>query len=539
MAIVATGPYPVPLRAADIPASAPAPGFAPALAPAPAPALAPGPAPGPAHAATATRRSNGSTAVMRVSVSVESMDWKQPYNRSLMASSMGSAFVLAGLHEDDAAVTADGSDGSFLLVTAYHVIERAKQFLVRVEGRVSQLVMSELVACNPDLDVALLRVPIALPAGIRPLALGDSDAVAPLDRVQVQGYASGTPYLQYTTGVISGRTPIKLQIDAAVNGGNSGGPVLCSERGCMLGVVTHSTVNRQNMNYACPINEAVASLRRAVRAGVRCEHPPSLNAKLTPTPQVMLERLGLIHGGTCSYVHPASSAHAAGLRRGDVVTRLGEYDVHFDCIVRPRFWDGPVLYTAVVLRGATGDAVALEYVRDADQVAVRTQVTLEPSRNVFRDTWPELDGARFCAHGGLVVQPLLPNHIRGNTEFQSRFAYLMMNPDLKMHSVLVVTHVTADSPFSRSNGVRAGDVVLALNGAPMHVAGADPFNQYVRAWGVVDLSAPGAVHIAMRDGNAVAASHADLRAVDLALREQRVPLVAQNRAAERKTVAGR
>ena len=122
----------------------------------------------------------------------------------------------------------------------------------------------------------------------------------------------------------------------------------------MLGVVTHSTVNRQNMNYACPIKEAVDSLRRAVRAGVRCEHPPPLNAKLTPTPQVMLERLGLIHGGTCSYVHLASSAHAAGLRRGDVITRLGEYDVHFDCTVRPRFWDGPVLYTAVVLRGGGG-----------------------------------------------------------------------------------------------------------------------------------------------------------------------------------------
>jgi S1-C subfamily serine protease len=456
---------------------------------------------------------------MRVSVSVESMDWKQPYNRSGAGSSVGTAFVLAGVHEDTA--------NSFLVVTAYHVVERAKQILVRVEGEISQLVLSELVACNPDLDVALLRVPIALPACTQPLALGDSDTVAPLDRVQVQGYATGAAYVQYTTGVVSGRTPLKLQIDAAVNGGNSGGPVLCAERGCVLGVVTHSNVNRQNMNFACPMREALDSLRRAVRTGVLCQHPPSLNAKLTPTPQVVLEHLGVAHGATCSHVHPASGAHAAGLRRGDVVTRLAEYDVHFDGTVRPTFWEGPVHYTAVVLRGAVGDRLALEYVRAADGRAVRAEVALEQKRNVFRDAWPELDGARYCTHGGLVVQPLLPNHIRDDPGFKARFAYLMMNPELKMQSVLVVTHVSADSPFGRSHGVSAGDVVLALNGAPVHVSGGDPFEQYVRGWRAIEgtLGAPGVVRVTMRDGNAIAASHADVAAANLELRERRVPLV--------------
>src|SRR3954454_14199828 len=131
------------------------------------------------------------------------------------------------------------------IVTNDHVVENFDTFSVRV-GSDQKPIKATLVGTDPSSDLAVLKIdPSQVRGGLKPLALGDSNALAPGD----QAIAIGSPFGlsgTVTTGVVSalGRTiespngfPIAnaVQTDAAINPGNSGGPLL-DGRGQVIGV---------------------------------------------------------------------------------------------------------------------------------------------------------------------------------------------------------------------------------------------------------------------------------------------------------------
>jgi S1-C subfamily serine protease len=130
------------------------------------------------------------------------------------------------------------------IMTAAHVVEVADRVAVRfVTGEVAG---ARILALDPHADVALVQAE-AVPAGIEPVALGNSDAV----RVGEQVFVIGAPYgishslsvghvsARRTTGqLLGGIEGVELlQTDAAINQGNSGGPMF-STRGEVVGIVS-------------------------------------------------------------------------------------------------------------------------------------------------------------------------------------------------------------------------------------------------------------------------------------------------------------
>ena len=158
-------------------------------------------------------------------------DYSQPYNANKESNpATGTGFVL------DAFVS-DAEDEIFV-VTAYHVVDFASKIMVEFANSAKYGPQEATLVCyDSSLDVALLRVAIdaAQKDDIAPLVCGESDAVVPNLSVQAAGFALGDEY-QVTSGAISGRSDSRIQIDCAINGGNSGGPLLdASQR--VLGVV--------------------------------------------------------------------------------------------------------------------------------------------------------------------------------------------------------------------------------------------------------------------------------------------------------------
>lgn len=153
-------------------------------------------------------------------------------------------------------------DPSGLILTNEHVIEGADRLMVRLtDGR---NLRAQTVGADPDTDVALIRVESAKPLPYAPL--GDSDTL----RVGEWVEAIGNP-LTYehtvTVGVVSfiGRKlfPTSLdryiQTDAAINFGNSGGPLI-NDRGEVIGINAAISSRASNIGFAVPINQAVAIL---------------------------------------------------------------------------------------------------------------------------------------------------------------------------------------------------------------------------------------------------------------------------------------
>jgi S1-C subfamily serine protease len=153
------------------------------------------------------------------------------------------------------------------IVTNDHVVEGFDTFSVRV-GSDQTPIRAQLVGKDPSSDLAVLKIdPSQVSGGVRPLTLGDSNAIAPGD----QAIAIGSPFGlagTVTVGVISslGRTiqspngfPISnaIQTDAAINPGNSGGPLLDAQ-GRVIGVnsqiKTESGDSNAGVGFAVPVS---------------------------------------------------------------------------------------------------------------------------------------------------------------------------------------------------------------------------------------------------------------------------------------------
>ncbi len=177
-------------------------------------------------------------------------------------------------------VTADG-----YVLTNSHVLDGARQAVVGAhDGRE---VSAPVVADDPDLDLALLKLP---GAGHPFLSFGSSAALAVGEDIVILGYPLGLKTLTATRGILSARHSGWLQTDATANPGNSGGPGL-TLRGDVIGVATSKLGGAQrveNVNLLIDGDQARQTLDAWIASHRAGTLPPPSGAPAppptTPTP---------------------------------------------------------------------------------------------------------------------------------------------------------------------------------------------------------------------------------------------------------------
>ncbi|MGA8542321.1 MAG: trypsin-like peptidase domain-containing protein [Thermoplasmata archaeon] len=223
-------------------------------------------------------------------------------------------------------------DPAGFLVTNQHVVDGAARLRVQLsDGREF---VGEVVGGDPVTDLAVVKVDaIDLPAA----RLGRSEELRVGQIVLAIGNALGLPGgPTVSTGVVSalGR-PLPgsdfvyeglIQTDAAINPGNSGGP-LVDLSGTVVGVNTAMVPFAQGVGFAIPIH-AVARIAEELRSKGRIVRPWMGVTVAELRPEVAL-RYGLEVGSglLVGDVAARSPAHKAGLKAGDVVTRIGPAEV--------------------------------------------------------------------------------------------------------------------------------------------------------------------------------------------------------------------
>ncbi|PIU56413.1 MAG: 2-alkenal reductase [Chloroflexi bacterium CG07_land_8_20_14_0_80_51_10] len=271
------------------------------------------------------------------------------------------------------------TDGHIL--TNYHVIGSAAK--VRITLHDERILDATVLGTDREDDLALLKVDASEVSGIVPLALGDSDAVKPGQMAIAMGAPFGLEG-SITVGVISGigrsltgisqRTITDmLQTDAAINLGNSGGPLLNS-RGEVVGINTAiqaSFSQPTGIGYAVPINTAKSVLPSMMEGGE--VHRPWLGISGTAITPELAERLALpVESGVYIIsVMPDSPAEEAGLR-GSGADNLGQPTFGGDIIAAV---DGqPVTEVEDLIKyfnsKKPGDAVSLSVYRQGKPVEI-------------------------------------------------------------------------------------------------------------------------------------------------------------------------
>jgi serine protease Do len=162
--------------------------------------------------------------------------------------------------------TASGSGTGFYLkkhsivVTNNHVVSGYKT--VSIETQDKEKMTARVVFLNPIVDLAFL-VPSKSLEHLPELFLQPAGTLKNMDRVAVLGFPFGMPFT-ITDGIVSSAKQLMdgrhyIQTDAAVNPGNSGGP-LVNLRGEVIGVTTAKFTNADNVGFAIPIEDLIADL---------------------------------------------------------------------------------------------------------------------------------------------------------------------------------------------------------------------------------------------------------------------------------------
>jgi len=266
------------------------------------------------------------TAVERVSPSVVAIEVKKPAGESSgrqpgrerggERAGAGSGFI----------VTPDG-----FALTNSHVVHGATELKVMLtDGR---RLAARLTGDDPDTDLAVVRIDAR---DLTSVELGDSDALRPGQVAIAVGCPLGFQFT-VTTGVISalGRSlraqngrmmDAIIQTDAALNPGNSGGP-LVNTRGEVVGVNTATILSAQGLAFAVPVNTARDVAAHLINHGRIRRSFVGFGGQTVPLVRQVVRYHQLLQesGVLVIAVEPGSPAQAAGLAEGDIIIRAGDH----------------------------------------------------------------------------------------------------------------------------------------------------------------------------------------------------------------------
>ena len=319
-----------------------------------------------------------------VSINVTGTSGYNFFGQAVQTASAGSGFVL----------TKDG-----FIVTNYHVVKDADT--VKVTMYNGDEYDARYVGGDEDYDIAVIKVDAA---DLQPVTLGDSDDLNVGDHVLAVGNPLGELTFSMSGGMVScvnrainvDGTPFNMiQTDASINPGNSGGPMF-NQYGEVVGIVSakySSTGNEsvEGLGFAIPINDVFAMIQDIMTNGYVTNKPYLGITGGTMTEQMAAQYRYDVKSGVFVYsVEEGKAADKAGLRMGDVITKVDDHDIK-------TMED----LTAVKKQYAAGDTVTLTVYRSGETMTVELTWDAVPAeQQVQEDTQSSQNNSQ--GNGGYV-----------------------------------------------------------------------------------------------------------------------------------------
>ena len=225
------------------------------------------------------------------------------------------------------------------IVTNYHVIDGATSIKVTLNDG-SQF-DAKLIGGEETNDVAVLKIDGI--TGLKPVVLGDSDDLVVGETVCTIGNALGSLSFSQTSGGVSatdrsvtmsdGTVINMIQTDCTINSGNSGGPLFDSY-GRVVGITSAKYSNNGNssqasiegIGFAIPINDVIGIITDYIQYGYVTGRP-YLGISCADITQQYMAAFGWPQGVYVNSVEENSCAAVAGIKQGDIITKIGDTDI--------------------------------------------------------------------------------------------------------------------------------------------------------------------------------------------------------------------
>ena len=379
-------------------------------------------------------------AIVKIYTTAKVPNYLSPWSSS-MRSSTGSGAII---------------EGGFILTNAHVVADQAFLEVQRYGER--KRYIAKVFAVSHQADLALLKVEEKTFAqGVTPLTFGTLPEVE--QKIVVYGYPMGGATLSATIGVVSrvehhtyahsGETFLAVQVDAAVNPGNSGGPALSD--GKIVGVVMQVISKSQNIGYLVPVSMVQHFIEDMKDGKYDGFAELGIGTQKLENP-AMRRYYGLddnISGKLIDKIVHSSSLKNM-LQEGDILTAIDGHNIENDGTVAFRQHEYTD-YNYFVDQHQMGDSVTLDIIREKKPLKIKG-VLKNRADDMFLvkttryDTMPT-----YVIYGGYIFSPLTRNLIRSTSRNRLKLSCLASKwQEDEKNEVVVLLKVLA-SDISRGD----------------------------------------------------------------------------------------
>ncbi|MES2757757.1 MAG: trypsin-like peptidase domain-containing protein [Pseudomonadota bacterium] len=417
----------------------------------------------PAAAAPASAP-NIENAVVKVFSTLRGPDPSKPWGKAPPQDATGSGVVIEGKR----------------ILTNAHVVGYASQVQIQANQAGDKL-NATVVAVGRGIDLAILKLDDESFFDTHPPVPRASLLPDVREAVLAYGYPTGGNSLSITKGIVSriefvpygfGSAGLRIQIDAAINSGNSGGPVIAGDK--MVGLAFSKATNAQNIGYIIP-NEEVEVFLKDVgdgkydgKVGMFDDVQTLENAALRQFLQLDKSVEGVV------VQRPYVSEPGYPLKEWDVITRIGEHPIDNQGMVKLGS-NLRVRFQYRVQQLAQGGKLPLTIVRGGKPMNI--QLPVGTARKLLI---ADLDGGYppYFIYGPIVFSRASPEFMAGMTSNAALMNALAFNasplvtlrgeqPSAQREELVVVSSPFFPHKLVTGYGNRFGSVIYSINKVPV------------------------------------------------------------------------
>ncbi len=407
-------------------------------------------------------------AVVQIFAERAPFNWLQPFRLSDHKKSYGTGFFI-------------NVDGEIYIITNFHVVEQAAYGVkIQVPSQGKEQFDVDVVGVVPKRDIALLQLTPASRTKLKSqltsipyLRLGDSDQVVRTQEILLLGYPLGQEKLKSTQGTVScGREMAGdnsyIQIAAALNPGNSGGPTLNFD-GEVIGVNTSRMKTAQSIGYIIPIND-IKNLIPALRTE-RLLRTPTLGCDHSLATDEMTAYLGNPQPGGLyvTRVHKGSLLEKAGIGDGDMIYSINDHqiDTYGETVVP---WsDDKVSIDALLNRFELGQSLQIIAYRNGKRIDSAVSFDSTPPLPI-RWMYPGFEDISYEVFAGMVIMPLTLNHLAKLKKTDKKAVkelHKYVQQEAQYEPRVLVTHLFPASQAHAARCLSPGDVLDSIDDMPV------------------------------------------------------------------------
>ena len=267
------------------------------------------------------------------------------------------------------------NDTASYILTNYHVIDGVTDITVFfADGKSYD---ATLVGGEEENDIAVLKID---QGNLRPVVLGDSDAINVGEDVYAIGNPLGELTFTFTGGYVSakdrsvtmsdGTVMNMIQTDTAINSGNSGGP-LFDKYGQVVGIVSaklssssSSEASVEGLGFAIPIND-VKDMVTSIMENGYVTGKPNVGILMSDVDE-SAQRYGVPAGSEVLAILDGSCAQTAGLQLGDIITAVGDTTVSSSDALKSAIKDCKAGDSVTFTVYRSGETLTINVVLDED-----------------------------------------------------------------------------------------------------------------------------------------------------------------------------